>query len=81
MSKIELKAGDIYLDKLFGSNIEITKIEGGFVYYTVTSKNYKSEEVNLIDEVLEELQDGYTKVEQLKIDNMAMVDCNSDCEV
>lgn len=78
---LEIKAGDIYSDNLFGSKLEITKIEGGFVYYTVTNKNYKSEEVNLIDEVLEELQDGYTKMEQLKIDNMAMVNCSNDVEV
>lgn len=57
-----IKAGEIYLDKIFGSTIEINKIEGGFVYYTVSNGEYKSEEVNLIDEVIEELQDGYQKI-------------------
>lgn len=57
-----IKVGDVYKETLFGSTLEITKIEGGFVYYTVANGDYKSEEVNMIDEVIEELSDGYEKM-------------------
>ena len=59
----DLRVGNIYLDTLFGVILEITKIEGGFVYYTVSKDNYKSEECNLLNEVIEELKDGYKKIQ------------------
>lgn len=59
---LEIKAGDIYLDTIFGSQIEITKVEGGFVDYIISKDDYRRVECNLLDEVIEELSDGYNKI-------------------